>query len=234
MGACLVVAVGVGLLIVYLPNQGAVKHPGVRPGKPVDFSVVQRQVRVTHAQRRAVNETLIAFIRTGVTRSDPAAAWPLVTPGMRSGITRAEWNDGELPVTPYPARVPKRPDWTVITSYKDDLTVDLLLHPKRGAKIGPIAFAVELKSTRKGKWLIHSMAPEHVFGPSEPAGGQKASAPPPANVKPAYTRGKLSPLWFVIPGALLSLVILVPVVIGLLAWRRNRAIEHRYRRERGL
>lgn len=234
-GIWLVVVVAVVLLIVLLPKGSVEKHPGVRPGPVQDNSGVGRQVRVTAAQRRAVNETLLAFIRTGVTRNDPAAAWPLVTPAMRSGVSRADWNAGQLPVTPYPARIPKRPDWTVLSSFEGDLTIDLLLQPKHGAKQGPIAFAVELKRSRDGRWLIDSMAPEHVFAPAEPpSAAQKAPKPLPKNFKPAYARGRLSPLWFVIPGALLGLIVLVPLLVVLLSWRRNRAIERRYRRERGL
>ena len=234
-GGSLAVAVAIVLLIVFLPKGSVEEHPGVRPGPVDDVSGVGHQVAVTRAQRRAVNETLVAFIRTGVTRDDPAAAWNLVTPAMRAGVSRADWNDGQLPVTPYPARIAKRPEWSVLTSFKGDLTVDLLLQPKTGAKQGPIAFAVELKQARDGRWLIDSMAPEHVFAPAEPpSAAQKAPKPLPKNFKPEYARGRLSPLWFVIPGAVLGLIILVPLLIALLAWRRNRAIERRYRQERGL
>lgn len=227
--------VAVALLIVLLPKGSVQKHPGVRPGPVDDNSGVGRQVAVTPAQRRAVNDTLLAFIRTGVTRDDPAAAWPLVTPAMRAGVSRDDWNAGELPVTPYPAKIPKRPDWTVLTSLEGDLTIDLLLQPKPGAKQGPIAFAVELKRAKDGRWLIDSMAPEHIFAPAEPpSAAQKAPKPLPKDFKPEYAKGRLSPLWFVIPGALLGLIVLVPLLIALLTWRRNRAIERRYRQERGL
>jgi hypothetical protein len=234
-GGILAVVVGVVALIVLLPKGSVEKHPGVRAGTVQDNSVVEKQVRVTHVQRRAVNDTLLAFIRNGVSREDPAAAWPLVTPAMRSGVSRADWNAGQLPVTPYPARTAKQPEWTVITSFKDDLTIDLLLQPKAGAKAGPIAFAVELKRARDGRWLIDSMAPEHVFAPAEPpSASQKAAKPLPKNYTPQYAKGRLSPLWFAIPGALLGLIVLVPLMVVLLSWRRNRAIERRYREERGL
>jgi hypothetical protein len=220
------------LLIVFLPKGNGQKHPGVRAGKPTDLSVVQPEVPVTPRERRAVNDTLASFIRTGVARADPAAAWELVTPAMRTGISRDAWNRGELPVTPYPAHLPKRLDWTVTTSYKGDLTLDLLLQPREGVRRGPIAFSVELKRARDGRWLVDSMAPEQVFSPVE-AAPSKGTKPQPKSAAPAYSHGRLSPLWFAIPGALLGLVILVPLSILLLSWRRSRAIERRYRRERG-
>ena len=220
------------LLIVLLPKGNGQKHPGVRPGKPTDLSVVRREVPVTPRERRAVNETLVSFIRTGVARADPAAAWKLVTPAMRSGISREDWNRGELPVTPYPAHLPKPDDWTVTTSYAGDLTVDLLLQPRAGVRRGPIAFSIEMKRARDGRWLVDSMAPEQVFSPVE-AAPQKGAKSQPKGAAPSYPHGRLSPLWFVFPGGLLGLVILVPLSILLLSWRRSRAIERAYRRERG-
>jgi len=187
-------------------------------------------VAVTARERRAVNQTLAAFIRTGVQRADPAAAWELVTPTMRSGISRDEWNRGALPVTPFPARLPKKLEWNVTTSYPGDLTLDLVLQPRTSAKRGPIAFSVELRRARDGRWLVDSMAPEQVFGPVE-AAPSKASSSSSKSAAPSYTRGRLSPLWFVVPGALLGLAVLVPLLIVLLSWRRSRAIERRYRRE---
>lgn len=219
------------LLIVLLPKGNGQKHPGVRPGKPTDLSVVRPEVPVTPRQRRAVNETLAAFIRTGVERHDPAAAWELVTPEMRSGISRREWNRGDLPVTPYPAQLPKQLSWNVITSYANDLTIDLLLQPRPGVRRGPIAFSVELKRRRNERWLVDSMAPEQVFSPVE-AAPAKSKKSQPKSAEPLFAHARLSPLWFVIPGALLALVILVPLSILLLSWRRSRGIERRYRRER--
>jgi len=37
-----------------------------------------------------------------------------------------------------------------------------------------------------------------------------------------------------VPGALLALIVLVPLVFLLNNWRKQRAIERRYRAERGL
>ncbi len=192
---------------------------------PQSYAPLPKAVRVTPQQRRAVNETLVAFVRTGVTRSDPAAAWQLTTPEMRAGIKRTDWNQGDLPVLPFPANLASVDDWTVISSYPGDLTVDLMLQPRSHAKTGPIAFAIELKR-REGKWLVDSMVPEQAFGPS----GAAAPKPLPKNFKGEGPKGKLSPLYFVIPGILLGLVILVPLGFALLSFLRTRRIERAYKR----
>lgn len=202
---------------------------GTEPPQQVEG--VRKQVRVTEAQRREVNRTLVAFVRLGVTRSDPAAAWDRATPAMRSVVTRKEWNGGALPVAPFPAQISDDPTWRVLTSYRGDLTIDLVLQPRPDSGQGPIAFAVELKKNKEGRWLVDSMVPEHIFGPSAPP----SATPRPVTVPNGKDlRGVLSPLWFILPALLLGLAVLVPTLIALNVWRRHRAIERRYRRERSL
>ena len=228
LSSVFVVLVGLGIAAILLPKSHGIKYQLNPTGtqEPQGFAP-QKQIHVNAAERRLVNATLLAFIRTGVTRADPAAAWNLSTPQMRAGILRKDWDRGELPVQPFAARIPKVPDWTVITSYPGDLTVDLLLQPRPGANVGPIAFAVELKR-RGGRWLVDSMAPEQVFGPSSGA-IPKPLAP---GVKGQEPKARLSPLYFVIPGVLLGLVVIIPLALAIAHFWRTWQIERRYRRER--
>lgn len=228
LGSTVLLLTGLVVAAILLPKDHGV-HYQLNPtgtGLPQGYTPPPREIRVTPGARRAVNETLLAFIRTGVTRSDSAAAWRLTTPEMRSGISRRDWNRGNLPVQPFPAQIPSVPEWNVITSYPGDLTVDLLLQPRPGAKTGPIAFAVELKR-RDGHWLIDSMVPEHAFGPSG-----SIPKPLPPGVKGKEPKAPLGPLYIVIPIALLGLVVLVPLLIALTHFWRTQRIERRYRRER--
>jgi hypothetical protein len=228
LGLALLLVVGIVVAAVLLPQDHGVRYQLNPTGteKPQGYVAPPKEVKVTPAERRAVNETLLAFIRTGVTRSDPAAAWQLTTPAMRSGISRRDWNRGELPVQPFPARIPSVPGWTIITSYPGDLTIDLLLQPRPGATLGPIAFAVELKR-RNDRWLIDSMVPEQSFGGAGPV-----AKPLPPGFKGTGPKARLSPLYFIVPGALLGLAVLVPLLIALSHVVRTRRIERRYRRER--
>jgi hypothetical protein len=221
----LALLVGLVVAAIVLPKDHGVRYQLNPTGteRAQSYGDLQKEVRVTPQQRRAVNETLVAFVRTGVTRSDPPAAWVLTTPEMRSGIARTDWDKGDLPVLPFPANVESADDWTVISSYPGDLTVDLMLQPRAGAKTGPIAFAIELKK-REGRWLVDSMVPEQAFGPSA-----AAKKPLPAGFKGKEPKARLSPLYFIIPGALLGLIVLVPLSVALLAFVRTRRIERRYR-----
>ncbi|MFL6067041.1 MAG: hypothetical protein ACJ74N_04820, partial [Gaiellaceae bacterium] len=158
------------------------------------------------------------------------AAWDLVTPAMRSGVERKEWNAGVLPVQPFPATIPDNPTWNVLTSYPGDVTIDLFLQPRRGVKRGPIAFAVELKKAKQ-RWLVDSMIPEQSFAPA-PSGGKSANGG--GQEEQVSSRASGNRWLFIVPGSLLALIVIVPLVFLLNNWRKQRAIERRYRAERGL
>jgi hypothetical protein len=233
IGISSALVIGVVVAAILLPKDTGVHYDieptGTEPAQTV--ANVLTKARLTKADRRAINGTLVAFVRTGVTRDDPAAAWNLVTSAMRSGVTRKEWNKGQLPVFPFPAQIPDKPSWTVLNSYPGDVTIDLLLQPRSTSKRGPIAFAVNLLKSKHGAWLVDSMIPEQAFEASTPPEKAQKQAKVPNGQLP---KGKLSTLWFIVPGTLLALIALVPVLFLLNTWRRNRAIARRYRAERGL
>lgn len=231
IGAAATVVVGIVAVIVLVPESSAPSSSDLGGVTQIEAEPEPIEVAVTASERRAVNATLHAFIATAVTRADPAAAWTLVTPRMREGITREEWNSGDLPVVPYPVEIPKQLDWTVVTSYPGDLTLDVVLQPKRGSKRGAASFFVEMRRNARGRWLVDSMYAEDVFGgggggSASAAGKRRTTA---AGGKPDYPRGRLSPAWIAVPAALLALVVLVPVGFALVSWRRQRAIDRRYR-----
>jgi hypothetical protein len=233
IGVFVALVTGVVVAAILLPKDTGVHYDieptGTEPAQTV--ANVLTKARLTRADRHEINRTVVAFVRTGVTRDDPAAAWALVTPAMRSGVTRKQWNKGELPVFPFPARIPDKPSWTVLNSYPGDVTIDLLLQSRSTSKRGSIAFAVNLLKTKHGAWLVDSMIPEQSFEASTPPGKAAKQATVANGEQP---KGKLSTLWFIVPGVLLALIALVPVLFLLNTWRRNRAINRRYRAEQGL
>jgi hypothetical protein len=219
---------GVVLATVVLPNENGGKFQLHATGTalPQTYDQLQTQVKVTAAIRRDIDATLAAFIRTGVTREDPAAAWGLATPAMRSGVTRAQWDSGTLPVVPFPAKT-GQPGWTTLTSYPGDVTVDLMLHSRPGTNRGSIAYAVELKRMH-GRWLVDSMVPEQSFSPST----RKPAKPLPPNYKAQQPHGALGPIWFIVPAILLGIAVLTPIGFGVRSVIRHRSIARRYREGR--
>ena len=195
----------------------------------VEVAPVQRPVAVTPTTRREVNAVLKAFVRHAVRRENPAEAWDLATPALKAGQTRAEWRRGDLPVFPFPAKVNEATGWYAVESFEDDLLVTLVMHAPAATKRGAIAYQVELKRLGTGedrRWLVESFIPERVYTPPSAQKPTRDAAPQPSSVPSA----RLSAWWFVVPGLLLSLIVLVPATILLVNWRRGVRAEKTYRR----
>lgn len=230
----LVFVVALVLAILSLPKHGR-RFTETFRNEPSPVVVSDKPVPVTRAMRRQVNETLVRFVATAVMRKDPVAAWDLSTRAMKRGTTRADWARGNLPVFPYPAIPAQARGWTVVSSVKDDLVADLVLQPPRGSKRGPVEFNVELKAVGKGparRWLVDSFIAIRTYDTSS-AQKPKPIKPLPANAKPNYPKGRLSPAWFLVPGVLLGLIVLIPLGIAIVNWRRGVRAARAYRAGRG-
>ena len=231
-GALAVAGVVVGIVVSLPSRSGPPPEPPLRD-EPAQVVRQQKEVPVTRAQRRAVDALLVEFAATAVARRHPENAWPLVTPAMRAGTTLGDWRRGELPVFPYPAIPSQAKSWTVISSFAGDLTVDLVFQPPKGVKRGAIEFNAELKQVGKGakrRWLVDSFPVIRAY-PATAEKPKKAAKPLPPTFKPKYPKGRLSPLWFLLPGVILGLIVLVPLGVAIVNWRRGVRAERAYRRE---
>ena len=233
LGVALALVVALVLAILALPRHGRIITETFSDDEPPPVVVEEKPVPMTPARRRAVSHTLVRFVATAVTRDDPLAAWDLSTRGMKAGTTRAQWAKGELPVLPYPATPSQAASWTLTSSTENDVVVDLVLQPPRRSKRGPIEFEAELKAVGTGsnrRWLVHQFIPVRSFDPV--AAKPKPVKPVPIGSKPNYPKGRLSPAWFLVPAVLLAMIVLVPVGIGVVNWRRGVRAEREYRSRR--
>jgi hypothetical protein len=69
---------------------------------------------------------------------------------------------GNLPVFPYAYREQSFHGWRLVYSYPDRVAVDLVLQPREGSGLGPVAYAVDLVRDDR-RWLVDSMYPARVF-----------------------------------------------------------------------
>lgn len=234
--AFIAVAIAAAVLAVVLPGGSSLDEessppPSGEPAAPI--AAEAKPLRVTPKVRRQVNATLVPFVRHAVAREQPEAAWPLVTPALRAGTTRAQWRRGDIPVFPFPARVEEATGWYVIEAFEDDLLISLLVHARPETRRGAIAFQIALKRAGKGEkrgWLVDSLIPERTY----PAASERKPPRPTSSVpdKPVYPSGRLSLAWLLVPAALLSLIVLVPVTFALVSWRRGVRAEREYERRR--
>jgi hypothetical protein len=224
-------------------------NPGNAHGPTVPDYKPPTHARFTKAKQRAVHRVLAEFIRTAVAREDPARSWSLAAPSMKEGYSRKDWNRGSLPVVPYPALHRGLGQWDYVAySYKKTVGLEVFLFPKPGSGYSALTADVELVKARDGRWLVDYWMPKKFHGPPALAksGGKskakkitrkaagkrhapnKAKASPPAQATDDYQSPRASHWYWVLPIAILSLIILFPLGFGVVHWRRSRKAAREY------
>ena len=181
--------------------------------------------RLTHADRVAINASIDTFVNHAVKRQDPGAAYFVVTPDLRDGMSLKAWSRGSIPAYPYPARGTKFHHWTF--SYRDgnELGIGLLLLPRRGSKLGPYQFNMTL--IRHGShWLVDQFQPVATFTPTN---AKRAKVTAVTDFSPAGTpaEGDIGPThvsqnWAFVPFAALGLFVVALAAFGVFAAVRSR------------
>ena len=130
------------------------------------FAAPAHAERLKPADRKEIRSVLDQFVRTAVTRKDPAASWNLVTPQLKAGVSHRAWARGDLPVYPYPAGGRTFPGWRIMWVEPNSVGIDLTLLPvkRERRRIGAIVFGVEIRQV-KGRWLVHAFDPQATFAP---------------------------------------------------------------------
>ena len=225
---------------VLIGNTGNPKASG--PSGPVgDAEVALAEaappVEVTPAVRRVIDALVQRFVETAVLREDPAAAWELAAPSMREGVQRLEWNAGDLPVQPYDADVLASTEWRL--SYVDGRTIgiDVVLHPKRGSGARPQVYAADLLALGRDeptRLLVSSWAPLATLAAGEaPKQPGPSAAGESASDRGRFADAKLDSAWLLVPAALLSLLLLGPLVLIARGVLRARRAQRLYREHAG-
>jgi hypothetical protein len=195
------------------------------------------------SDRAAVNKTLDIFVNHAVKRQNPAAAYDVLTPTMKAGMTKQQWSHGEIPVYPYPAAGRHFHGWTIQYRTRDELSVELILSPtaKYQGKLGQILFNVYLHPAH-GEWLVDSFMPGATFAPVGKPGVVQAARDFQANPSAqTYNRGKsketgptqpprLSADFAFVPFAVIGLVLAGLAGWGIVSWVRHRRVLAEYDR----
>jgi hypothetical protein len=177
--------------------------------------------RLTAADRKAIDHTLGILINNAVKRHDIGKSYEIVTPTLKAGMTRREWSRGSIPIYPYPARASNFHNaWTVKYTTPGEIAVELVLHPRRGSKLGAIEFDVYLQP-HHDKWLVDELMPVATFAPE--GGPARVTAlndfMPVTGSKPdsAPTHpGRISSIYAFVPFGIMGIV-LIALALGLVA-----------------
>jgi hypothetical protein len=101
------------------------------------------------------------FLETAVLRKNLDAAYGIVGPDLKGGMSLAQWRKGNIAVQPYPAINAKTAKLTVLTSHKDELMlVAGPLVARKGSGIRPLAFYLNVDRLG-GKWLVNYFLPDY-------------------------------------------------------------------------
>lgn len=247
----LVVAAPLIFLGIHFSNPGD-KGAATGPEVNVPGYTQPKKARFTKARQREVSTVLREFILTAVDRRDVGRSWDISAPSLREGFTKKQWSRGDLPVVPYPAANKGLGRWSFVQySYSDTIGLEVFLFPKPGSGWSAMTADVELVKGHDGKWRVDYWMPKKFHGPpslakakptakakavkakatpTHRAAGKRRAAPP----EPARLgTPKPSRAWWIVPIALLSLIVLVPLGILLGSWYRNRRAERDYLRAHG-
>jgi hypothetical protein len=150
----LVVAVPLVYLGVHLSTPGSAGN-ATGPYVKDDFYTQPKHVRFTAASRRAVRKVLAGFVHSAVARCDVGASWDLAGPSLRSGLSRAEWRTGNIPVVPYPAARHGQGSWDLVNySYRNRVGLEVLLFPQPHSGYSLATADTELVRGHDGHWRV--------------------------------------------------------------------------------
>ena len=215
-------------------------------------------VPFTAAKRHAVSLVLAKFIDGAVSRHDLAGTWDLAGPGLRQGLTRQDWLEGQLPLVPFAASKRGQGSWSVVNySYENKVGLELLMFPEQGS--GQLATVeTDVVRGRDGRWRVNYWMITKLHGPGSAAAADSASAmsegPPNVHKLPGKKKAqaaaarrqaaggqpldpnggvtRLDAKWLLVPVGVLSLTLLTLIGLGVGAWIRNRRAAAAYSRPR--
>jgi hypothetical protein len=217
-----------GLVAVGLTWPNTARHENVNPSGPLKVNfLAPKKVRLKVHDRTKALAVAAKFINTAVTRKNVDDAWDLVTPTMRAGYTRKQWDTQELPgIPPFPVGSAR---WKLQFSDVKGVGFTIALFPTKGAHQQAQVFMIGLHKVGVAKhrrWLVDNwQAAPTTAGLIASGGGSSAPGSfgslSPA-VSPGASKAKESPIWLLLPVGLLSLILLIPAGVAGLNWYRAR------------
>jgi len=159
-----VLAIGAGAFtFAFFRNTGDPKE--TFSNEPADIYKAPKTVGVDAAARQVAGE----FIKTAVARKNLAASYDLVTPELRQGLTRKQWQTGNIPVVYYPAGDLQFATFKVSRSYENEVVWEVFMVPKAGSGTDPARFFIGLKrADAKSPWKVSYWVPRYQAAVPDP------------------------------------------------------------------
>jgi hypothetical protein len=217
-----VVAAGVFAVIRIWPDSSSETAPV--SNVPLHIrDTTPKAVRLKATDRQRALKVASRFVFTAVARKHVDRAWSLVAPNLREGVTRKQWDQGTMPVPPFPVADAR---WRLEYSDTAGVGFSLALFPTRQSHVRAQVFLIGLHQIGRGH-ARHFVVDQWQAAPErqlESVGGDGGGGSGVANIAsdvPPNSSSE-SALWLILPLGFFSLVILIPVGIGTIGWYRDR------------
>lgn len=201
-------------------------------GGPVKVEATPKALRLKLHDRAAALVVVSRFVNSAVAGHNVDRAWWLVTPEMRAGYTRKQWDTQPLPdIAPFPVAQAR---WKLQYSDTQGVGFTVALFPPRRTHQQPIVFMVGLHQVgarTHRHWLIDNWQPAPINATASGGGGTSGEFAPQlgasAGASPS-AKAKEGPIWLLIPVGLLSLILIIPAGVFGMNWRRDRRARAAY------
>ena len=181
--------------------------------------------KLSPQERRAINRVVDGFVFHAVRHKNPAAAYDLVSPTFRAGMSRAEFARKD-PAYPYPARGRHYP-WSLDYVEPNEVGGSLLLQPSRKGEqeawSDPLRPARDQASGTLGGRVAHPEGDLRAPQQAQGSFGAGLLAAEPGD-GPTYDRSRISGTYIVIPFAAFGALLLGLACWGVVRWYRDRRI----------
>jgi hypothetical protein len=219
--------VGGALAIGFIWPNTAPPENSKPTGGPVKIAAPPKKVPLRVHERAAALAVASRFIDTAVARKNVDRAWGLVTPTLRAGYTRKQWDTANLPgIPPFPVAEAR---WRLQFSDEKGIGFTMALFPTKASHQQAEVFMIGLHKVGSGKhrhWLVDNWQAAPTTASQVVSGGGGSTGGVLDQVSPQVTatsaKAKESPIWLLIPVGLLSLALLIPAGIAGTNWYRDR------------
>jgi hypothetical protein len=217
-----------GALAIGFTWPNTAPHVNTKPnGGPVKISAPPKKVPLKTRERVAALAVASKFIDTAVARNNVDGAWGLVTPMMRAGYTRKQWDTANLPgIPPFPVASAR---WRLQFSDVKGIGFTIALFPTKASHQQAEVFMIGLHKVGVGThrhWLVDNWQAAPTTAGRLASGGGSDGGGVLGQITPGVTatsaKAKESPIWLLIPVGLLSLALVIPAGIAGTNWYRNR------------
>lgn len=219
--------VGAALAIGFTWSNTAPPENTKPTGGPVKIAAPPKPIPLRLRDRAAALVVASRFIDNAVARKNVDRAWGLVTPTLRAGYTRRQWDALVPDIPPFPVASAR---WQLQFSDVKGIGFTMALFPPKRSHQSATVFMIGLHKVGSGKhrhWLVDNWQPAPITASQVASGGGGGSAGGVLDqITPRVTatsaKAKESPIWLLIPVGLLSLILIIPAGIAGTSWYRNR------------